>query len=129
MQDFAFAFLSILFEGAPFILLGTLLSGFIDVYLPSGTIERFLPRNKYAAVLVSGFLGLVLPVCECAVVPVIRRLVKKGLPVSCGLTVARIPFPSTNPYDIRVCLINGDCSDGVRVFLVEQGFPFYTTGG
>lgn len=96
MQDFAFAFLSILLEGAPFILLGTLLSGFIDVYLPSGTIERFLPKNKYAAVFVSGILGLFLPVCECAVVPVIRRLVKKGLPVSCGLTYM-LAAPIVNP--------------------------------
>ena len=44
-QDFAFAFLSILFEGVPFILLGTLISGFIDVYMPPGMIDRFLPRN------------------------------------------------------------------------------------
>jgi len=96
MQDFAFAFLSILLEGAPFILLGTLLSGFIDVYLPSGAIERFLPRNKIAAILVSGLLGIFLPVCECAVVPVIRRLVKKGLPVSCGLTYM-LAAPIVNP--------------------------------
>ena len=45
-QDFALAFLSILFEGAPFILLGTLISGFIDIYLPAGTMDRFLPRNN-----------------------------------------------------------------------------------
>lgn len=96
MQDFAYAFLSILFEGAPFILLGTLLSGFIDVYLPSGTIDRILPRNKYGAVMASGLLGLFLPVCECAVVPVIRRLVKKGLPVSCGLTYM-LAAPIVNP--------------------------------
>lgn len=96
MQDFAYAFLSILFEGAPFILLGTLLSGFIDVYLPPGTLERWLPRNRYAAVLFSGVLGLVLPVCECAVVPVIRRLIKKGLPVSCGLTYM-LAAPIVNP--------------------------------
>ncbi len=95
-QDFAFAFLSILFEGAPFILLGTLISGFIDVYLPSGTMDRFLPRSKYRAVLTAGLLGAVFPVCECAVVPVIRRLVKKGLPVSCALTYM-LAAPIVNP--------------------------------
>ena len=72
-QDFALAFLSILFEGAPFILLGTLISGFIDIYLPAGTMDRFLPKNKILAVLTAGLLGAVFPVCECAVVPVIRR--------------------------------------------------------
>jgi uncharacterized membrane protein YraQ (UPF0718 family) len=95
-QDFALAFLSILFEGAPFILLGTLISGFIDIYLPAGTMDRFLPRNRNLAVLVAGLLGAVFPVCECAVVPVIRRLVKKGLPVSCALTYM-LAAPIVNP--------------------------------
>jgi len=95
-QDFALAFLSILFEGAPFIMMGTLISGFIDVYLPPGTMDRFLPKNKKLAVIVSGLLGAIFPVCECAVVPVIRRLVKKGLPVSCGLTYM-LAAPIVNP--------------------------------
>ncbi|MFZ9936766.1 MAG: permease [Luteolibacter sp.] len=95
-QDFALAFLSILFEGAPFILLGTLISGFIDVYLPAGTMERFLPKRRNLAIVMSGLLGAVFPVCECAVVPVIRRLVKKGLPVSCGITYM-LAAPIVNP--------------------------------
>lgn len=95
-QDFALAFLSILFEGAPFILLGTLISGFIDVYLPSGAVDRFLPRRRVPAVLAAGLLGAVFPVCECAVVPVIRRLVRKGLPVSCALTYM-LAAPIVNP--------------------------------
>ncbi|MFT3989931.1 MAG: permease [Luteolibacter sp.] len=95
-QDFALAFLSILFEGVPFILLGTLVSGFIDVYLPPGLMDRWLPKNRLLAVLVAGLLGLVFPVCECAVVPVIRRLVKKGLPVSCALTYM-LAAPIVNP--------------------------------
>lgn len=95
-QDFALAFLSILFEGAPFILLGTLVSGFIDIYLPAGTMDRFLPKNRNLAVVVAGLLGAVFPVCECAVVPVIRRLVKKGLPVSCAITYM-LAAPIVNP--------------------------------
>lgn len=95
-QDFAFAFLSILFEGAPFILLGTLISGFIDIYMPPGMMDRFLPRNKTLAVIVAGLMGIVFPVCECAVVPVIRRLVRKGLPVSCALTYM-LAAPIVNP--------------------------------
>lgn len=95
-QDFALAFLSILFEGAPFILLGTLISGFIDIYLPAGAMDRFLPKNKTLAVMVAGLLGAVFPVCECAVVPVIRRLVGKGLPMSCALTYM-LAAPIVNP--------------------------------
>ncbi|WP_411826239.1 permease [Luteolibacter sp. AS25] len=88
--------MSILFEGAPFILLGTLISGFIDIYLPSGTMDRLLPKNKTLAVMLAGVLGAVFPVCECAVVPVIRRLVGKGLPMSCALTYM-LAAPIVNP--------------------------------
>lgn len=95
-QDFALAFLSILFEGAPFILLGTLISGFIDIYLPAGTMDRFLPKNRNLAVIVSGLLGAVFPVCECAVVPVIRRLLGKGLPLGCALSYM-LAAPIVNP--------------------------------
>jgi len=95
-QDFAFAFLSILFEGIPFVLLGTLLSGIIDAFLPGQVMTRLLPRNRAAAIAVSGLLGLVLPMCECGIVPVIRRLIRKGLPVSCGIAYM-LAAPILNP--------------------------------
>lgn len=95
-RDFAFAYLSILFEGAPFILMGALLSGLLDIFLPPGLMERVLPKAKLPALLVAGLLGLVFPICECAIVPVIRRLVQKGLPVSCGITYM-LAAPVVNP--------------------------------
>ena len=96
MGDVLMAFLSILFEGAPYILIGTVLSGFIDAFLPAKLLDRVLPRNKVLSTLMAGFLGLVFPVCECAVVPVIRRLVQKGLPMSCAITYM-LSAPIMNP--------------------------------
>jgi uncharacterized protein len=93
------AFLSIWLEGAPFILVGTILSGFIDAFLPAKLLERVLPKNKVLATLMSGFLGIVFPVCECAVVPVVRRLVQKGLPISCAMTYL-LAAPIINPVVI-----------------------------
>lgn len=98
-STFAYYFLSLLMEGAPFILLGTLISGFIDVYMPSGMLEKMLPKRRLPAILVCGLLGVILPVCECAVVPVIRRLVAKGLPVSCAFTYM-LAAPIVNPVTI-----------------------------
>lgn len=95
-QDFSFAYLSILFEGIPFILVGAMISGLLDVFLPPGMMERILPKRKLPAILAAGLLGLVLPICECAVVPVIRRLVQKGLPLSCGLAYM-LAAPVLNP--------------------------------
>ena len=88
--------LSLVLEGAPYILLGAVISGLIDAYLPSKAMDRLLPRNKYAAVFVAGLMGAVFPVCECAIVPVIRRLVAKGLPVSCAMTYM-LSAPIINP--------------------------------
>jgi uncharacterized membrane protein YraQ (UPF0718 family) len=94
--DILMAFLSILFEGAPYILVGTVLSGFIDAFLPAKLLDRVLPRNRVLATFAAGFLGLVFPVCECAVVPVVRRLVQKGLPLSCAMTYL-LSAPIINP--------------------------------
>ena len=85
-NDFAVAFLSVLFEGIPFLLLGSLVSGLVDVFVPAERMQRLLPRNAGAAILVSGLLGLIFPMCECGSVIVIRRFIRKGLPVSCAVT-------------------------------------------
>ncbi len=94
--DILMAFLSILFEGAPYILVGTVLSGFIDAFLPAKLLDRVLPKNKVLATFMAGLLGLIFPVCECAVVPVVRRLVQKGLPLSCAMTYL-LSAPIINP--------------------------------
>lgn len=96
VQDFSYAFLSVLLEGVPFILLGTLLSGLIDQFLPSRLMTRLLPRNAFAGVCLGGVLGMVFPMCECGVVPVIRRLIAKGLPVSSAVAYM-LAAPIVNP--------------------------------
>ena len=88
-----------LWEGLPFIFLGTLVSGLIDAYLPQRLLERVLPRSRTGSVFAGGLLGIVFPVCECAIVPVIRRLLHKGLPLSCGLTYM-LASPVVNPLVI-----------------------------
>lgn len=85
-SDFALSFLGIIFEGIPFLLLGSLVSGAVEAFVPRESITRWLPKNYAAAIAVSALMGLVLPMCECASVVVIRRLIRKGLPLSCAIT-------------------------------------------
>ena len=127
--DFCYLFLSIILEGAPFIFLGTLISGFIDAYLPPGLIDRFLPRKKPVAVIVSALLGAFLPVCECAIVPVIRRLIRKGLPLSCAITYM-LSAPIINPI-VVISTMNAFSSEKGKFMLREvertgEG-PLYVT--
>jgi uncharacterized membrane protein YraQ (UPF0718 family) len=99
LPDFQYAFLSILLEGVPFLLAGALLSGILEEYLPQSLMTRLLPANPRLAILASAFVGLVIPVCECGIVPVVRRLLRKGLPVSCGITYM-LAAPIVNPLVI-----------------------------
>src|ERR1700730_1781113 len=85
-QNFLFSFLALAFEGLPLVLVGSLISGAIAAFVPSRIIAGILPKNGSLAALTSGLLGLCFPVCECGIVPIVRRLINKGLPVSCGVT-------------------------------------------
>ena len=96
LPDFSYAFVSVLLEGVPFILLGTILSGLIDQFLPARFMTRLLPRNAFAAVCLGGVLGIIFPMCECGIVPVIRRLIAKGLPVSSAVAYM-LAAPIVNP--------------------------------
>ncbi len=46
----------------------------------------FLAAHRAVAITLSGFLGLVNPMCDCGVIVVMRRLLRKGLPLSCCVT-------------------------------------------
>lgn len=85
LHDFSISFLSILFEGVPFMFIGTLIAGFIDAFVPAGAVEKRLPKSPALSIGLCGLLGAILPMCECGIVPVIRRMLRKGLPVSSAI--------------------------------------------
>jgi uncharacterized membrane protein YraQ (UPF0718 family) len=96
---FSTVFLGIFFEAVPFVLLGVLVSAAIHLFVGEATIARLSPRQPLAASLVGALLGLVFPVCECGVVPVCRRLVQKGAPLSLGVALL-LAAPVINPVVI-----------------------------
>jgi uncharacterized membrane protein YraQ (UPF0718 family) len=83
VEQFIVIFTSILYEALPFIILGALISGLLEELVPQSLVTRLLPRRRILAILLSGLLGLVFPMCECGIVPVMRRLLRKGVPLSC----------------------------------------------
>lgn len=96
LPDFSYAFLSVVLEGVPFILAGVLLSGIIDAFLPPRVLARVIPANPAAGIILAGMLGAVLPMCECGIVVVIRRLLQKGLPLSSAVAYM-LAAPVVNP--------------------------------
>jgi uncharacterized protein len=93
---FSTRFLGIFIEAAPFLLLGTFVSGLIDSFLSRDDIARIVPRHPVLATIFGAFMGFAFPVCECGVVPVARRLFNKGLPMSVGVTFL-LAAPVMNP--------------------------------
>ena len=103
-QNFWFSFLALVFEGVPFILLGSLISGIIGSFVPARVITGLLPKSRFPAILVSGLLGVIFPVCDCGTVPIVRRILKKGVPLSCGITYM-LASPIVNPLVIFSTII------------------------
>ena len=91
--------LAVTVEALPFLLIGSLLSAVIHIYASEETIARVMPRNRVAGVLAASMLGVVLPVCDCATVPIVRRLVAKGVPLHVAVTFM-LAVPMINPLVI-----------------------------
>ncbi len=98
-QVFGQVLVAILLEAFPFVFLGAILSGVIEVLVPPETLARFVPRRLGARLAVAPLLSFVLPVCECGVVPVVRRLIRKGLPLEMAV-VYLLAGPILNPIVI-----------------------------
>ncbi|MGH4025879.1 MAG: permease, partial [Pseudonocardiaceae bacterium] len=67
-------FVAVCVQAMPFLVLGVLVSGLIAAFVSPAALRRLLPRQTVAAVPVAGAAGMLLPGCECASVPVSRRL-------------------------------------------------------
>ncbi len=83
IQNFVINFTAIVWEALPFIVLGAVIAGFLEELLPQEAIGKILPKHFVPAVIIGGMLGLIFPMCECGIVVVMRRLLRKGLPLSC----------------------------------------------
>lgn len=85
-------FLSIMIEALPFVLIGSIISGFIDVYITPDRVHAFLPQNKILRILFGTFVGFIFPSCECGIVPIVNRFLEKKVP-----TYTAVPFLATAP--------------------------------
>jgi uncharacterized membrane protein YraQ (UPF0718 family) len=96
MRGFTLILWSILLEALPFVMLGILISSLIQVFVTEDMILKIMPKNKHLRLLSAAMVGLIFPVCECAIIPIARGLIKKGMPV--GPAVAfMLATPIVNP--------------------------------
>jgi len=96
VQRLAVTILAITVEALPFLLIGSVLSAIIHLYVSEEFIARIIPRNSALGVFAASVLGIALPVCDCATVPIVRRLVNKGVPLHVAITFM-LAVPMINP--------------------------------
>jgi uncharacterized membrane protein YraQ (UPF0718 family) len=95
VKNLATVFSGIVLEALPFMLLGSLAGGLIEVYVSRERLIARLPKSRWLVVFSAAALGIACPVCECAVVPGVRRLLGKG-----------IPFPAAVAFLLGAPLVN-----------------------
>ncbi|MBN1814471.1 MAG: permease [Anaerolineae bacterium] len=98
-RTFVTIFLGIFIEAVPFLLAGTLASGLIETFVRREWVQNLSPRSPILGGVMGALMGLVFPVCECGVVPVTRRLVRKGLPLPAAIAYM-LAAPVINPIVI-----------------------------
>ena len=96
IKNIAIIFMSIFFESLPFLLLGAFISSIIETYISNDTISKLIPKNPILGSIVGVFLGFFIPACDCAVIPVSKRLIKKGVPINVSISFM-LASPIINP--------------------------------
>lgn len=114
-------FLSILIEAIPFVLIGVLIAGFIQIFITEEHIKSWIPKSKVKAVLMSCIVGALFPACECGIVPIVRKLIDKGVPLYAG-----VGFLLTGPLINPIVILSTYMAFGndMRMALLRMGVGF-----
>jgi uncharacterized membrane protein YraQ (UPF0718 family) len=88
--------LSIFIEAMPFLVIGALLSSAIEVFVSTERLLSIVPKSLVGGLALGISAGFVLPTCECGVVPIVRRLINKGVPPYIALAYM-LAAPIVNP--------------------------------
>ncbi|WP_350344767.1 permease [Proteinivorax tanatarense] len=77
-------------------ILGLIIAGFIYVLLPENTLQALLGGSGVKPILLAAFMGFLLPVCSCGIIPIGVVLYKRGVKIGPVLTLC-VLGPAINP--------------------------------
>ena len=49
--------------------------------------SKVMPKSPIVAMIPAVFVGVLFPMCECVIIPIVRRLIQKGLPLHVGIVI------------------------------------------
>lgn len=96
VTTFGVIFASIVIEALPFILIGSLVSAAMAVYVPDRFFARVARLPRALQVPGATLAGFTFPVCECGSVPIGRRLISSGISPAAALGFM-FAAPALNP--------------------------------
>jgi uncharacterized protein len=79
-------FWHLMLEMAPWLLLGFFFAGLLHVFIPKGSITKYMGKRNTKSVIYAAMLGVPLPLCSCGVIPTGISFHKEG--ASKGATVS-----------------------------------------
>lgn len=87
---------AIMLQMVPFLLLGTGISVIVEQYVSPYRIEKYLHRSPILAYGLAIVMACTMPLCDCAVIPVLRSLTRQGIAPKVSLFFTMIS-PLLNP--------------------------------
>lgn len=95
-------------------LIGVFASATVQEYLGTRLVMRWMPRRALPAIVLGSLGGLLIPVCDCGAIPLARRLIAKGVPVSAAVTFL-LAAPVVNPIVLLATALAFQGNAGVVV--------------
>jgi uncharacterized protein len=135
-ENLILVFTSIIYEALPFVVLGVVIAGLLEEFVPQQAIAKVIPSSRVLAIGMGGLLGVVFPMCECGIIVVMRRLLRKGLPLSVcvaymlagpiiNVVVLTSTYVAFNPPDPDFQILGGP----LNVVLLRAGLGYLTACG
>jgi len=94
--NFKVILLSIVIESFPFLLMSVIVSALLNNFVSENTIRNMIPKSNILSIIMACFLGILFPVCDCGMVPIVRRLILKGVPLPAAIAFM-LAAPIVNP--------------------------------
>lgn len=117
-QKFKITFISLIIESFPFILLASIISSIIQIYISEDTLFKIFPKNTFLSCIIAALLGFIVPICDCGTIPIVKSMINKKIPIGAAVTFM-LAAPIINPVSIISTIYafqNDKSVAGYRIF-------------
>lgn len=98
-QRFIGVFISMLVQILPFLVMGSVISGLVQVFSSGNKILALFQKTSLKNIIVSLFIGIIFPVCDCGIVTLAKTIIKKDSSIPVVITFL-LASSSVNPVVI-----------------------------